>query len=84
MLHTAAQYVIYCCNMSHIVAICHIEVDRLYIVAICHIAVDMYMLHSLTICHIAVDMLHVVALCHIAVNMSNRSKICPYKMKKIF
>ena len=55
--------------MSHIVAICHIEVDRLHIVAICHIAVDM--LHSLTICHIAV-------------NMSNRSKIYPYKMKKCF
>ena len=29
-------------------------------------------------------MLHIDALCHIAVNMSNRSKICPYKMKKIF
>ena len=37
--------------MSHIVAICHIEVTRLHIVAICHIAVDM--LHSLTIVVIA-------------------------------
>ena len=53
------QYVTYRCNISHIVAICHIEVDRLHIVAISHIAVDM--LHSLTICHIAADMLHSAA-----------------------
>ena len=46
--------------MSHIAAICHIEVDWLHIVAICHIEVDM---------------LHIVAKCHIAVKMSNRSKI---------
>ena len=42
------------------------------------------MLHSVAICHIAVDMLHIVAICHIIVDMSNRSKICPYKMKKMF
>ena len=54
----------------------------LYIVAICHIAVDM--LHIVAICYIAVDKLHIVAKCHIAVNMSNRSKICPYKKKKMF
>ena len=53
-----------------------------HIVAICHIAVDM--LHSVAICHIAVDMLHIVVICHIAVDMSNRSKNCPYKMKKYF
>ena len=60
MLHSAAQYVTYCCNMSHIVAICHIlRCSISHIVAICHIAVDM--LHSLAICHIAADMLHSAA-----------------------
>ena len=54
----------------------------LHSLTICHIAVDM--LHIVAICDIAVDMLHIVAICHIAVNMSNRSKIGPYKMKKIF
>ena len=48
MSRIALQYVTYCCNMSHIVAICHIAVD---------------MLHSLTntIPHIAADMLHSAA-----------------------
>ena len=61
MSRIALQYITYCCNMSHIVAICHIEVDMLHTVAICHIAVDM--LHSLTntISHIAADMLHSAA-----------------------
>ena len=62
------QYVTYCCNMSHIAAICDIEVRS----------------HIVALCHIAADKLHIVAICHIAVNMSNRSKICPHKMKKIF
>ena len=42
------------------------------------------MLHIVAICYIVVDMLHIVAICHNAVDMSNRSKICSYKMKKIF
>ena len=46
MSHIALHYEAYCCNISHIVAICYIAVD---------------MLHSLTICHIAADMLHSAA-----------------------
>ena len=46
--------------MSHIVAIYHIlHCNISHIVAICHIAGDM--LHSVTICHIAADMLHSAA-----------------------
>ena len=58
MSHMAAICHILRCNISHIVAIRHIEVDMLHSVAICHIAVDM--LHSLTICNIAVDMLYIL------------------------
>ena len=60
MSHIALQYITYCYNRSHIVALCHIlRCNISHIVAICHIAVDM--LHSLAICHIAADMLHSAA-----------------------
>ena len=55
-----------------------------HVAAICHIAVDRPMLHIAALCLIAVDQWHIVAICHIAVDMSNRGKICPYKMKKMF
>ena len=69
--------------MSHIAAICFISLQYVtyrcnmsHIVAICHIS-----LQYVTYCS---NMLHIVAKCHIAVDMSNRGKICPYKMKKCF
>ena len=49
------------------------------------------MLHVVAMFHISLqyvaycsNMLHIVAICHIAVDMSDRGKICPYRMKKMF
>ena len=67
--------------MSHIAAICHRSLQYVthrcnmsHIVAICHT--------SLQYVALSCNMSHIVAMCHMAVDMSNRGKICPYKIKK--
>ena len=50
--------------------------NMLQIVAMCLI-----LLQYVTYC---CNTLHIVAVCHFAVDMSNRSKLCPFGMKKIF
>ena len=78
-----SRYVTYRCNMSHMAAIRHIWLQ--YVTYHCNMS------HIASICHISLqyvtyrcNMLHIVAIRHIAVDMSNRGKICPYNMKKMF
>ena len=54
MLYSAAQYVTYCCNMSHIVAIVSYYA-AIYHILLQHVTYRCNMSHIVAICHIAAE-----------------------------